>query len=229
MLLAVFALVCIGIASIYASGHPVAKSISSPASYHPSAWKRQIVYAFAGLAAIIFLSYIDYRWLGPVSYWLYGLVLVALAVLILGKYVNLSPFVEPRNGTYRWLQIGFAGRSVSIQPSEFCKVAHILALAWYLRYRSNYRKLSGLIGPFVLTLLAMILVIQEPDLGTVLLMMPVLFAMLFVAGARGKHLMVIMLLAIMSFPLLWGQLGHYQRARISCVLLQNDWISHAYS
>ena len=226
MLLAVFALICIGIASIYASGHPAEKSVSSNNSYHPGAWKRQVVYAFVGLAAIILLSYIDYRWLGPLSYWLYGLVLIALAVLILGKYIDLKPFVEPRNGTYRWLQVGFPGRSISIQPSEFCKVAHILALAWYLRYRSNYRKLSGLIGPFVLTLLAIVLILKEPDLGTVLLMMPVLFSMLFVAGARGKHLLIIMLLAAMSFPLLWGQLGHYQRARISCVVLQNDWISH---
>ena len=224
MLLAVFALVCIGIASIYASGHPVEESISSPGSYLSSAWKRQIVYAFAGLIAIIFLSYIDYRWLGPVSYWLYGLTLIALAVLILGKYIDLSPFIEPRNYAYRWIRLGFAGRYVSIQPSEFCKVAYILALAWYLRFRSNYRKLSGLIGPFALTLLAMVLIILEPDLGTVLLMMPVLFSMLFVAGARGKHLLIIMLLAVMAVPLLWGQLNGYQRERISSVLLQSDWV-----
>ena len=59
-------------------------------------------------------------------------------------------------------------------------------LAWYLRYRSNYRNFSSLLGPFALTVLPMILILKEPDLGTVLLMMPVLFTMLFVAGAKGK-------------------------------------------
>ena len=80
-----------------------------------------------------------------------------------------------------------------IQPSEFCKVAYILALAWYLRFRSNYRKFLGLIGPFALTLLAMALILLEPDLGTVILMMPILFSMLFVAGAKVKHLLIILL------------------------------------
>ena len=226
MLLAAIALVCIGIANIYASENPADNSLSSPArQYHTNNWKRQATFAVLAFAVVLGISFIDYRWLGPVSYWLYGLVLIALAVLILGKYVDLEPFVRPINGTYRWIQVGFAGRFLPVQPSEFCKVAHILALAWYLRYRSNYRRLSGLIGPFVLTLLAMILIIQEPDLGTVLLMMPVLFAMLFVAGARVKHLAIILVMAVLSVPLLWGQLGNYQRCRISCVLLQSDWIS----
>lgn len=226
MLLAAIALVCIGIVSIYASEVPADTSLSSPArQYHPNNWKRQAAFAVLAFAGVLLISFIDYRWLGSASYWLYGLVLIALAVLILGKYVDLKPFVRPINNTYRWIQVGFAGRFLPVQPSEFCKVAHILALAWYLRYRSNYRRLSGLIGPFALTLLAMVLIIQEPDLGTVLLMMPVLFAMLFVAGARVKHLAIILVMALLSVPLLWGQLGWYQRSRISCVLLQSNWIS----
>jgi len=50
--------------------------------------------------------------------------------------------------------------------------------------RNNYRHLTGLAAPFALTLLAMALILKEPDLGTSLLLMPMLFAMLFVAGAR---------------------------------------------
>ena len=57
-----------------------------------------------------------------------------------------------------------------------------------LRYRSNYRSFSSLIGPFVLTLLPVILILAEPDLGTVILLMVILFLMLFIAGARSKHL-----------------------------------------
>ena len=55
-----------------------------------------------------------------------------------------------------------------------------------------------------------------------LLMMPVLFTLLFVAGAKVKHLGIIVLMAVVVSPLLWGQMNKYQRIRISSVLLQNE-------
>jgi rod shape determining protein RodA len=105
-----------------------------------------------------------------------------------------------------------------------CKIAYILALAWYLRYRSNYRNFRALVGPFVLTLFPMVLILLEPDLGTMLLMMPVLFTMLFVAGARVRHLALIILLAVAVSPALWFKMKPYQRTRISSVLLQSEWV-----
>jgi cell division protein FtsW (lipid II flippase) len=78
-----------------------------------------------------------------------------------------------------------------------------------------------LIGPFALTFLAMILILLEPDLGTVILMMPILFAMLFAAGAKGWHLLLIIGLAIVTSPILWMSMHDYQRMRISSLVLQN--------
>ncbi|MHC4511436.1 MAG: FtsW/RodA/SpoVE family cell cycle protein, partial [Planctomycetota bacterium] len=109
-------------------------------------------------------------------------------------------------------------------PSEFCKLAYVLALAWYLRYRSNYRNFKALVGPFALALLPMVLILPEPDLGTVLLLMPILFTMLFAAGAKVKHLLLIVLMALMVSPMLWYKMRPYQRIRISSLLLQNTWI-----
>ena len=134
---------------------------------------------------------------------------MALVLLLIGKSFNI-PFIPVINGTCRWIRIGIGSKFIQLQPSEFCKIAYIVALAWYLRFRKNYRHLSGLIGPFTCTLLAMILILFEPDLGTVLLMMPVLFAMLFVAGAKVKHLMIIILLAILISPMLWKSMNPYQ-------------------
>ena len=57
-----------------------------------------------------------------------------------------------------------------------------------------------------------------------MLMLPVLFSMLFIAGARAKHLLLIMLLAVVVSPLLWHKMEPYQRRRISGVLLQSDWV-----
>lgn len=139
------------------------------------------------------------------------------------KIVDI-PFVPVINYTRRWLRIGTATRYLQVQPSEFCKLIYILALAWYLRYRSNYRNFRALIGPFALTVLPMVLILLEPDLGSVVLMMPILFAMLFVAGAKVKHLLIIILLAVAASPLLWHYMEEYQRIRISSVALQNRWI-----
>jgi rod shape determining protein RodA len=57
-----------------------------------------------------------------------------------------------------------------------------------------------------------------------MLMMPVLFTMLFMAGARVKHLALIVLLAVLVSPFLWLKMQPYQRSRVSAVLLQNSWI-----
>jgi len=70
----------------------------------------------------------------------------------------------------------------------------------------------------------MVLILLEPDLGTVVLMMPILLTMLFIAGAKVKHLLIIVLMALLVSPLLWSKMENYQRTRISSVLLQSSWI-----
>ena len=221
MLTAMLLLVYVGITAIYSAGNPIERSAATTISVPSRTWQKQVVYAAAGLAALIVVNMMNYRWLGRASYWLYATVLVLLAVLLLDKIFDL-PFVPMINYTRRWIRIGTKTAFLQVQPSEFCKIIYILALAWYLRFRSNYRKFTGLIGPFSLTLLAMVLIIKEPDLGTVMLMMPILFVMLFVAGAKVKHLLIIILLALLVSPVLWNFLQDYQRMRISSVLLQNE-------
>jgi cell division protein FtsW (lipid II flippase) len=166
---------------------------------------------------------VNYRRLGAVSFWIYGLTLGLLAYLVISRYVVPLPFAAPsRDGVHRW--IVFHPSLPRVQPSEFCKLAYVLALAWYLRYRSNYRRFRALLGPFALTLLPMVLILVEPDLGTVLLMMPVFFALLFLAGARVKHLALVILLAVLVSPGLWLKMQDYQRTRISGVALQSRWV-----
>ncbi len=221
LLATALALVAIGIAAIYSVGHPAEPSPASETGGLGNLWKKQVIFAAIGVIGFIAVNLVNYRRFGAVSYWIYGFVLLLLAVVLLGKYVNLW-FVPLINRTHRWIRIH--PKLPQIQPSEICKLAYILALAWYLRYRSNYRNFSALIGPFVLTLLPMLLILLEPDLGTVLLMMPILFTMLFVAGAKIKHLLIVVLMALLISPLLWWKMENYQRTRISSVLLQSSWI-----
>ena len=223
MLASALALVALGIAAIYSVGCPAEPSAAAQTGHFANLWKKQLIFAAIGAIGFIAANLLNYRRFGAASYWIYAAVLLLLAILLLDKLIDI-PFVPVINNARRWLRIGTASTFVQVQPSEICKLAYILALAWYLRYRSNYNNFRALIGPFALTILPMVLILLEPDLGTVLLMMPILFTMLFVAGAKVKHLALIIIMALLVSPLLWRQMRPYQRTRISSVLLQNDWV-----
>ena len=215
------ALLAVGIATLYAVGHPAEPS--PVARMDDLTWKKQLMFACIGLGGFLAANLINYRRLGAMSYWLFGAVLMLLAMLLVSRYLVPLPFAPPsREAVHRWIVLH--PKLPMIQPSEFCKIIFILALAWYLRYRSNYRSFTALIGPFALTILPMVLILLEPDLGTVLLMMPILFTMLFVAGAKVRHLLIIVLLAVLVSPLMWYKMKTYQRTRMSSVLLQNEWV-----
>jgi cell division protein FtsW (lipid II flippase) len=221
LLTSVVLLVFIGIVTIYVIGNPVETSPASDMTRLAGLWKKQVAFTVVGVAGFVGANLVNYRRLGAVSHWLYGAVLVLLALLAVSLVVPL-PFAPRINGAHCWIRVGIG--SLAIQPSELFKLAYILALAWYLRYRSNYRHFRALVGPFVLTLVPMALILVEPDLGTVMLMMPILFTMLFMAGARVKHLVLIILLAVLVSPVLWLKMQPYQRARVSGVLLQSSWV-----
>lgn len=217
-------LIIFGILTIYSVGNPSDPSPGSMKLGLENLWKKQLVFAILGIISFIFLNTFNYRRLGYLSYWIYATVLFLLTLLLIDKYTGIIPdfLIKPQNGTFRWIQIPFIG--LSLQPSEICKLAYIILLAWYLRYKSNYSSIQSLIGPFALTVIPMVLILLEPDLGTVMLMMPILFIMLFIAGAKGRHLILIMCCALALSPFLWHQMKNYQRIRISCVALQNNWV-----
>ncbi|MCA9072452.1 MAG: FtsW/RodA/SpoVE family cell cycle protein, partial [Planctomycetaceae bacterium] len=108
------------------------------------------------------------------------------------------------------------------QPSELAKLAYILTLADYLMYRRNYRRWLGLVVPFLLTLVPVGLILREPDLGTSLVFFPILFAMLFAAGARPRHLVAIGLLGVLCLPALWWGMSAEQKSRVVTLFTQQD-------
>jgi rod shape determining protein RodA len=225
LLITMFLLVAIGIATIYAVGHPAEGALSDKQKELAGNWQKQTVFALVGLCALVLANMVSYRYLGEISHWLFGVVLVLLTLVLLSKYAIHLKWIPSIKGSYRWIQFSIGTHALpQIQPSEFCKIAYVLVMAWYLRFRSNYDSFKALVGPFAVTLVPMVLILKEPDLGTVLLMMPVLFTMLFVAGARIRHLLSIVLLAVAVSPLMWMMLHDYQRERISSVLLQNPGI-----
>jgi rod shape determining protein RodA len=181
---------------------------------------RQGVCLLTGIGLLFLTLVPSYRRIGQYAYWIYALLVLLLALLLVDKYGIDLPFISGsrNNSVWRWIQVG----PLSIQPSEFMKVGLVLALAYYLRYRKSYRTWRGLIPPFLLTLLPMLLILKQPDLGTLLMLLPVLFVMLFVAGARLRHLATIVLLGCATVPVFYFfGMEDYQRERIQVLFKQN--------
>ena len=170
---------------------------------------RQLMWVMLSLPSMFLATFVPYRRLKPISYPLF---LVSLVFLV-GVF-----FTRPINGARCWIPLGF----MNFQPSELAKIAYILSLAHYLMYRENYRRLLGLLFPFFLTLVPLGLILAEPDLGSALLFVPVLFAMLFASGARPRHLLLVMLVGVAISPLLWMKLNAEQKSRIVSVFRQQD-------
>ena len=170
---------------------------------------RQFLWGMLALGTAAVTAFIPWVRLKQVGYPAY------LATILLLLAVFLFP---PRNGSRRWIPLG----PLSIQPSELAKVAYILALGQYLMFRRNHRTVYGLIPPFLMTVIPVLLILREPDLGTSLLFFPVLFAMLFVAGAKSRHLLATALAGIAILPVLWQVMSAEQQSRVTAVFLQRD-------
>ena len=133
----------------------------------PMTW-RQGLYLVTGIGLLFVVLVPSYRRVGRYAYLFYGVIVLLLFLLFLDRYLDL-PLIPVRRDVRRWIDLG----AFSIQPSEFMKVGLILALAYYLRYRKSYRTWAGLIPPFLLTLGPMVLILRQPDLGTLLMLLPV--------------------------------------------------------
>ena len=168
---------------------------------------QQMAYSVIALVVMLLLTIPHYQVLLRFSY---GLFLLALFLLVA---VYLFP---PINRAHRWIRVG----PIGLQPSELAKVAFVLALARYLMYRDNYRRLRGLLAPLALTLLPVVLILKEPDLGTALVFLPVFFVMLFAAGAKRSDLAWVVLAGLLTLPLLWTQMSVNQKSRITALLDQ---------
>jgi cell division protein FtsW (lipid II flippase) len=213
-LLTIGASLALSLLGIYAID--VAESVNPGSSWtqlSPAA-TRQALYLAIAFAAMLVTMLPHYRLLGYISWGLLA-VAVLLLIFLLLPGIPLS-IVRPRNGARAWIDFGVA----DFQPSEVAKIAYILVLAWYLRFSKNHRTFAGLIPPAIITFIPVGLIMLQPDLGTVLLFIPALFAVLLAAGAKLKHLILIVALATAAAPAAYTILRPHQKQRIDGLLLQ---------
>ncbi|MBN1687638.1 MAG: rod shape-determining protein RodA [Candidatus Omnitrophica bacterium] len=175
------------------------------AGYHDSGnyVSKQMVWILIGLVTLLAVYLIGYRTFLNVSYLLYVAAVAMLFLVFVAGQRHL--------GAQRWLQIG----PLAIQPSEFAKLATVLAIANFLgshhSWEKSFRIVIIALGLFFLPL---ILIVKQPDLGTALLFVPMILAILFLWGIQYRYLIVAGLSGLVAAPFFWQFLKEYQRKRI---------------
>ena len=143
-----------------------------------------------------------------------SLVRAAPAFYLLGLSLLVTVFVLGRtvSGARRWIHVG----PLTFQPSELFKLIFILALAWALTWRRAPQQMPrGTIGGIVLLVaIPFVLVVRQPDLGTALVLLPVLGAVLWGVGVRLRILGALVAVGVALMPLAWLVLKPYQRDRL---------------
>jgi len=167
---------------------------------------RQLLFVGAALPVVALVVRFPYTTLARLVVPAYAICTALLVYQLLGGS-------DAARNTQSWIRLPLGFK---LQPSEFAKLAVILMLAAWLRHRPRPQRLGDLVGPFALALFPTVLVAQQPDLGSAVILLPVLFVMLFCAGCKLRLLMGIggagAVLAVLFYfsPLLQD----YQRARI---------------
>ena len=178
--------------------------------------KRQAVFLAIGGVVLLATTLIDYRRWRDLAPFIYGLMCFILLAVV-------SPLGAKSKGHQAWFQIT---SSFQLQPSEMSKIALILCLAGFASWsgrggdREETLRLGKLTTLIVLAGLPMALIMLQPDLGTDLVFAAILFAVLVVAGAKGRHLAVLLVLGIIAVVavLQLGVLKSYQVNRLTAFL-----------
>ncbi|MEE9254233.1 MAG: putative lipid II flippase FtsW [Pseudomonadales bacterium] len=143
---------------------------------------------------------------------------IALGAAIVGLVLVLAVGDDPVKGSRRWIRLG----AFSVQPSEFAKLAFLLYIAGYLTRRGEAlrERFGALMRPMLITSLLGVLLLLEPDFGTMVVLALVSFSLLFIAGARLTHLLLLALLGGASVALVLA-LEPYRLARLT--VFMNPW------
>ncbi len=209
LLITVLILLAIGVTMVFS-----ASAVSSVKNYSDKYYylKSQGLYAILGIAAMLFFSKVNYKFIGKLAF---PIVIVSLILLII---IFIPGIGYGAKGALRWIKIG----PVNLQPSEFAKSALIIFMAKSLSFKKERVKTftQGVLPYVMLMGLYCILIILEPNKSMAINIAMITFLMMFAAGAKIWHL------AIWGFPLIPGGIymltkDSYSLARLTSYM--NPW------
>jgi len=185
---------CIGFAMLYSA---------AGGSWDPWALK-QLIRFFIGLLLMIMIAITPIQWLLRYAYpFFYG----CIALLVVVELIGFAG-----GGAQRWVNLGV----VNVQPSEFMKLAVILALARYFHslHPDDINRLPFLVPPILMVLIPAGLVFLQPNLGTASIIVMVGGVVFFMAGVYLRYFAIVITLGFAALPVAWQLLHGYQKQRV---------------
>jgi rod shape determining protein RodA len=189
---------CLGLVTLYSA---VTSASPTPQKIY---YFKQLVWYCAGLIVMVISFLISYKLLDRWANAIYAIcILLLICVLLFGKYVG---------GARRWLILG----PLSIQPSEFVKIAVIICLARYYSKIANIRGLNlrELLTPLILAAIPIFLIARQPDLGTAMLVVLIAGSMTVFVKIERRSFLYIIASCTITIPMVWFFLKGYQKKRI---------------
>lgn len=195
-LLAILATICaLGVIEIYSATHG-----SSLAGMQ----NKQLRWLAIGFILMFALSRLDYHLILDQAPILYLIGIVALVAVL--------AFGHRRFGAQRWIPV----LGEFFQVSELVKLIIIIVLArFFAEVRTDELSLQDLIKAGLIVGLPLGLILKQPDLGTALVLLPLLVVGAFLAGLQWKHAAAIALVGLLMLPVAWRVLKPYQRDRVT--------------
>lgn len=168
-----------------------------------SVFVRQCIFVAVGLGGLVFFALANYHYLRSyVNYIYFGTLLLLILVLVLGKTVR---------GTVGWIALG----SFHLQPVEIAKLSLIVFMASFIsQKRMELGEVSRLLAPLVLIGAMILLVIEQPDFGSAMVLTGTWVGMTMVGGLTRRMLLVIFTLGFITVGMGWMGLAQYQKDRV---------------
>ncbi len=213
MIIPAVLLVCFGLAAIYSTC--VAKN-------NFSNFEKQIIFFVVGLAAMLVISFFDYRILRNNSY----LILICYFVCLL-FLAGLHFFAPMIRGTRGWYKIGI----LSLDPIEPMKIVLVVLLAKYFSMRHvEMYKFRNIIFSGLYVLIPALLIFIKPDMGGTAVLLLIWLGILLVSGIKINHFLILSLCFLLVAGFAWGfLLKDYQKQRITAFLFPYDYLGASWS
>jgi rod shape determining protein RodA len=184
------------------------------ASSNTELFARQLIWLTAAFVLMFGLPFLNLRAIFSYKWVILGIYFFVLALLIITYFV--APTI---NGAKSWIVIG----PLQIQASEFMKASLIILLSSFFATRHiSIARLGIIVRSFLYSLVPIIIILFQPDLGTSLVLLGIWFGYLLVSGMPGKYILAGILIAVILGAVAWGfLLADYQKARISAIFQPN--------
>lgn len=194
-------LLAIGVIFIYGTGVEIGGEFARK-------WYKQLLWIGVGIIAYLSAALIDYRRLGKISGLLYlGSILLLCLLFFIGEKIN---------GARSWIILPGLGQ---LQPSEIAKPFTLLFAAWLASRQALRNSAIPAALPILgVTMLPVLLICMQPDVGTALVFLPFSLALILLSGLRWRWFLLGFMILLITFPLAYQQMAAHQRERIKVFL-----------